>query len=256
MHRILLALACLCPKIILAGSFIFEFSRSSVTPDEDPFYLAQYGQASISKVYTTSAEYELSENNFTRVTATMFGRGFDGDPNQGDDWGILDTQDPRFTEAPSIFSGFILKYGMQPRSVGSRDSLFTRSDGTPVPASYIGFSLLAGTTVMFDEISIRMADMVAIQSTNVAWAEIVGFDEVVVPAIEETEAGRTLTFAFPNTTITNIATEVRIYGIKGADYGNFSLGAITGQIDPVPEPGMGILTLLGGAGLALRRRRI
>jgi hypothetical protein len=80
-----------------------------------------------------------------------------------------------------------------------------------------------------------------------------------VPLITESESeGIDLSITWPSLTVTGEELEIRIYGLKGADYGNYTVGVISGTVlpPPVPEVSSSLLLFLASVGFICRRQRM
>jgi hypothetical protein len=255
-----------------AGLFSFQFSGDNVTSVQDPLYFERFKDPNTglstdttSRIYTSLSTYDGGPLNGIAPTlqATMQGRYYDSDPQRGSEWGILDQSSVDFTEKPDNFSAFVVKYGIRPSAIGSRTSNLLDANGNPAAASYIEFTIGSSDNVVFDELTVSIDEISAIEPTNVVWAEASSDDQnrVVTPTITRDDEGvQKISFSWAGLSIDGSALtsqSIRVYGIKGSDYGNFKDATISGSISPPPVPEGSSAMLLGlglFTGLARRRR--
>jgi hypothetical protein len=274
MKRLLLVLLATLAHVNSARSavFVFDFQDSTAVATQDPYYFDKYrlpngsSADTTSRVYTTTAIWEDIEPfpAAPLLRASMSGRYYDGDPTAGSDWGLLDQNSEDFTERPELFTSYVLKYGVRPSALGSTVSALTDANGNLAPASYLEYRITSGEDIMFNEFSVAINNLVAIEATDVVWAsaDVDELNRVIQPTLIRDETGDkiSLIFTWENLGLNqsaDVSATIRIYGLKGSDYGEFTAAKIDGEIvpPPVPEASASILSMLGLAGLAMRRRR-
>ncbi len=239
----------LIPWNAMAITSLIDFPQNdSLTPLNS--YLDPYYNDGNSTVF----ESQVSEEG---LSATLSARYYDSDPLRPGTNGLINRDLPWNRANPDTPEpGWLIRFGLNPDQVGVFTHTYTEGGiSKTVPASYISFKITSPETVVYENVSLVIDEMMNVTPSN-AWAVASDENFQTVRLATETfdnEAGHALAWDWDKLTITSAGLEIRIYGIQGADEGSFRF--TTNAPPPLPEPSISCLLGLAALGLVNGRKR-
>lgn len=152
---------------------------------------------------------------------------------------------------------WVVDNGFEPMRAGS-----IQYDASGMGASYISVKVdTHGEDSVFQGMTIEFKGIADMATTN-GWFGTTGDNFAMAGQFSLRDSDQSLTVTIPTFTHRGSEpAEIRLYGLRGADIGGFTLLDVKGSVVPapplpVPEPGTVLLLTTVAAGVMLRRRRV